>query len=175
MNPSAKAIMDAAERHMRVAGLDGFSFRDIASEIGMKSSSVHYHFPTKESLVSAVVRRYVSLMSERIDRRMAAEADPVQVWTRIIGDSLLSEDGMCPCTVLGASARALSPGIAMEVARFFRMCLDKLTAEGLPRDRASAVLSTLVGALVVSNALGDADEYHRATGSLRLRQSEIVA
>jgi hypothetical protein len=47
MNDSAKAIMDAAERHIWAGGLCGFSFRDITAEIGMKSSSVHYHFPPK--------------------------------------------------------------------------------------------------------------------------------
>src|SRR6478752_8675700 len=38
--------MDLAESHMRVAGYAGFSFRDLAAEIGIKSASVHHHFPT---------------------------------------------------------------------------------------------------------------------------------
>jgi len=36
----------------------------------------------------------------------------------------------------------------------------------LPRKNASTLLSTLVGALVVSNALGDLTEYGRATEAL---------
>jgi TetR/AcrR family transcriptional regulator, transcriptional repressor for nem operon len=78
MNDSAKAIMDAAERHIWASGLGGFSFRDIEAEIGMKSSSVHYHFPTKENLAAAVVRRYVSAMVALIDRRLESGADPVR-------------------------------------------------------------------------------------------------
>jgi TetR/AcrR family transcriptional regulator, transcriptional repressor for nem operon len=175
MNDSAKAIMDAAERHMRVGGLAGFSFRDIAAEIGMKSASVHYHFPTKENLAAAVVRRYATWMSEQIDRRLQCDGDPIRVWTDTIGEALLSDERMCPCTVLGAAARGLSPAIAAEVRDFFRMCLDKLEAEGVPRNHASALLSTLIGALVLTNALGDAKEYDRATGALSGRLGEIVA
>ncbi len=51
------AIMDAAERRMQLGGFGGFSFREIAADVGIKSSSVHYHFPTKEDLAAAVIRR----------------------------------------------------------------------------------------------------------------------
>jgi TetR/AcrR family transcriptional repressor of nem operon len=36
------AIMDAAERRMQRGGFGGFSFREIAADVGIKSSSVHY-------------------------------------------------------------------------------------------------------------------------------------
>ena len=48
------AILDAAERRMQIGGFGGFSFREIAADVGIKSSSVHYHFPTKENLAAAV-------------------------------------------------------------------------------------------------------------------------
>jgi AcrR family transcriptional regulator len=52
------AILNAAEARMRLGGFNGFSFRDIAADVGVKSSSVHYHFPTKETLAAAVIHRY---------------------------------------------------------------------------------------------------------------------
>jgi TetR/AcrR family transcriptional regulator, transcriptional repressor for nem operon len=55
MSTIAEAIMDAAELRMRGGGFNGFSFREIADDVGIKSSSVHYHFPTKEKLAAAVV------------------------------------------------------------------------------------------------------------------------
>ena len=57
MNEILAAIMDAAERRMRIGGFNGFSFREIAADVGVKSASVHYHFPTKENLAAAVTRR----------------------------------------------------------------------------------------------------------------------
>ena len=73
---------------------------------------------------------------------------------------------MCPCTVLGAGSRDLPPKVASEVRSFFRMCLHKLVAEGLSPGNAAEVLSTLTGALVVANALGDTAAFDRATRDL---------
>jgi TetR/AcrR family transcriptional repressor of nem operon len=36
---TAERLMDVAEAHMRGAGYGGFSFRDLAAEIGIKSAS----------------------------------------------------------------------------------------------------------------------------------------
>jgi TetR/AcrR family transcriptional repressor of nem operon len=55
------------------------------------------------------------------------------------------------------------------VKAFFQMCLDKLVAEGVAPSTAAELLSTITGALVVANALGDPTAYDRAIGDL-LRQ-----
>ena len=49
---TVEAIMDAAERRIRELGYNGFSFRDIAADVGIKSASVHHHFPTKPALAA---------------------------------------------------------------------------------------------------------------------------
>lgn len=175
MSESARAILDAAERRMRVGGLGGFSFREIAVDVGVKSSSVHYHFPTKEKLAAAVVRRYTKQVSEYIDQRMVSDSDPIRVWTQVMRETVLSEGRMCPCTVLGAVALDLSKEVATEVQAFFQMCLGKLVVAGLSRNRASELLATLIGALVVTNALSDREEYDRATSELRGQPKKIAA
>jgi TetR/AcrR family transcriptional repressor of nem operon len=58
MNETAERLMDLAEARIREAGYRGFSFRDLAAEIGIKSASVHHHFPTKAGMAAAVARRY---------------------------------------------------------------------------------------------------------------------
>jgi TetR/AcrR family transcriptional repressor of nem operon len=166
MSDVANAIMDAAERRMRISGFNGFSFREIAAAVGIKSSSVHYHFPTKEDLAAAVTRRYTERVGAHIEQELATGMDPAKVWTRAFRGTLHSEEHMCPCTVLGAAPRDLPPQVAIEVQRFFRMCLDKLIAAGLSPDGAAKLLATITGAMVVANALGDMDAYDRATAEL---------
>jgi TetR/AcrR family transcriptional repressor of nem operon len=163
------AIMDAAERRMQLGGFGGFSFREIAADVGLKSSSVHYHFPTKENLAAAVIRRWAEETSEFIDNELERDPDPVRVWTNAFRGTAVSEGRMCPCTVLGAASQDLPPEAAQEVKAFFKMCLDKLVAEGLSASSAAEVLSTITGALVLANALGDAAAYDRATDLLRQR------
>jgi TetR/AcrR family transcriptional repressor of nem operon len=166
MSDPKTAIIDAAERRMQLGGFGGFSFRDIAADVGVKSSSVHYHFPTKEDLAAAVIRRWAEKTSKQIDAAFEKDPDPVRVWTKAFRGTAVSEGRMCPCTVLGAGSRDLPPKVASEVKSFFRMCLDKLVAEGLSPSDAAGVLSTITGALVVANALGDAAAFDRATRDL---------
>ena len=174
MSDIKTAILDAAERRMQFGGFGGFSFREIAADVGIKSSSVHYHFPTKENLAAAVIRRWAERTSERIDEQLGKNPDPVSVWTNAFRRTAVSEGHICPCTVLGAASQDLPPEVASEVRGFFRMCLDKLVAEGLSANAATEFLSTLTGALVVANALSDIGAYDRATKNL-LRPREPVS
>jgi TetR/AcrR family transcriptional repressor of nem operon len=159
-------IMDAAERRIQLGGFGGFSFREIAADVGIKSSSVHYHFPTKEDLAAAVVRRWSEETSAYIDEELEKDPDPVRVWTNAFRGTAISDGHICPCTVLGAASQDLPPQVANEVKGFFKMCLDKLTAEGLPASDAAKFLSTITGALLIANALGDTAAYDRATSEL---------
>jgi TetR/AcrR family transcriptional repressor of nem operon len=169
MNDVKTAILDAAERRIQLGGFGGFSFREIATDVGIKSSSVHYHFPTKEDLAAAVIRRWGEETSKFVDEALQKDSDPVRVWTKAFRSTALSEGRMCPCTVLGAASQDLPPQVAKEVKAFFQMCLDKMVAERVPLNTAAEVLSTITGALVVANALGDPTAYDRAIGDL-LRQ-----
>ena len=76
MSDMKAAIMDAAERRMQTGGFGGFSFREIAVDVGIKSSSVHHHFPTKEELAAAVIRRWAEHTSESIDQEFEKDPDP---------------------------------------------------------------------------------------------------
>jgi TetR/AcrR family transcriptional repressor of nem operon len=173
MSDIKTAILNAAERRMQFGGFGGFSFREIAADVGIKSSSVHYHFPTKENLAAAVIRRWAERTSERIEEQLEKNPDPVSVWTNAFRGTAVSEGHICPCTVLGAASQDLPPEVASEVRGFFKMCLDKLVAEGLSANAATKFLSTLTGALVLANALGDTGAYDRATKDL-LRPREPV-
>src|ERR1700760_4082745 len=126
MSDIKTAILNAAERRMQFGGFGGFSFREIAADVGVKSSSVHYHFPTKEALAAAVIRRWAMSTSEFIDKALERNPDdPVRVWTKAFRGTAMSKGRMCPCTVLGAASQDLPTEVALEVKGFFKMCLDK--------------------------------------------------
>lgn len=166
MNEIASAIMDAAERRIRYGGFSGFSFREIAADVGVKSSSVHYHFPTKETLAAAVVHRYTDRVAAFVGDQVAAGQDPIKVWTCVFRNSLQSNEGMCLGGVLGAAACDLPPEVAAEVRRFFKICLEMIEAAGLSPDSATQMLAKLEGAMLVANALGDIEAFDRATSEL---------
>ena len=53
-------LLDAAERLTQTRGFNGFSYRDLEQAIGIKTASIHYHFPTKSDLGVAMADRYVA-------------------------------------------------------------------------------------------------------------------
>lgn len=69
MNETADKLMDLAEARIRNAGYSGFSFRDLAVKLGIKSAGVHHHFPTKAAMAKAVARRYGNRFLAAVKRR----------------------------------------------------------------------------------------------------------
>lgn len=158
--------MDAAERRIREAGYDGFSFRQIATDVGVKSASVHYHFPTKKMLVIAVARRYRERFLTVIEREHAAGSSVVDVWRNAFRRSLREDGRACLCGTLGITANGLAVGVAMEVRHFFEAGIEQMIANGLKREEAEHVLALLEGAMLTSIAMGDVILFDRATKSL---------
>ena len=47
---TASRILDVAERLAQTQGYNGFSYADIAAELGITKASLHYHFASKADL-----------------------------------------------------------------------------------------------------------------------------
>src|SRR5699024_11730842 len=45
-------------------GTNAFSYKDISKEIGIKTSSIHYYFPTKNDLIVAVLEHVIQKNKE---------------------------------------------------------------------------------------------------------------
>jgi AcrR family transcriptional regulator len=112
--PTGKAgeILDSAERQARRRGYNGFSFRDLAADVGIKSASVHYHFPTKAELGAAVAQRY----TERFMAHLGDPADPevapdalLERYVAAFRRALVRDRQMCLCGLLGAEVESLPP------------------------------------------------------------------
>jgi AcrR family transcriptional regulator len=75
-----RAILEAAARLFRQRGYAAVSLRDIAEAVGMKTGSLYYHFPSKESLVEEILTLGTQGAMEASRRAVAAlgaNADPV--------------------------------------------------------------------------------------------------
>ena len=51
-------ILDAAQDLVQTCGFNAFSYRDVAEKIHIRTASIHYHFPKKDDLALALIRRY---------------------------------------------------------------------------------------------------------------------
>ncbi len=101
-------LMAAADLLQRV-GYASFSFRDLAEAVGIRSASVHYHFPSKADLGVALVELLRQRTLER--ERTLTEAHPdvrarlVALFSHIEGSC--TEGKSCPINILQAEYAVL--------------------------------------------------------------------
>lgn len=153
VSDTADAIMDAAERRIKDAGYNGFSFREIAVEVGVKSASVHYHFPTKKALAAAVAHRYTDRFLLAVDKDFARGSPAVEAWIAGFRRALSDDGKMCLCGALGAASRDLPGEVLIEARRFFQLGITKLAETGLSKARAMQIIAALEGGMLLATVL----------------------
>lgn len=170
VTPAASRVLDVAERLIARRGYNGFSYEDIARQIGIRKPSIHHHFATKAELVAVLAQRYTHRFRTallEIDGRHGQASARLRAYAALFEQTYRRDGELCVCGILGAEAESLPTPAADEVARFFRVNLDWLTATfaagaeagelRLPRSAAAhaqACLALLEGAMVVGRGLG---------------------
>lgn len=160
MTNTTERIMDAAESRIRHYGYHAVSFRDLADDLGIKSASVHYHFPQKEDLGLALVERYsktfFALLAERAAKAKTSN-DKLSAFCKTYAEALNASDKICLCGILGAESGGLPDPLNAAVAAFFDENV-KWVWQALPSDMESAkrkatavqVVATLQGAMMLA-------------------------
>jgi TetR/AcrR family transcriptional repressor of nem operon len=159
LSPTAERIVDIAERLIQQRGFNGFSYEDIASEIGIRKPSIHHHFSSKDSLAIVVAQRY----TYRVKKQLLAIEESGQTYqaqltqyAELFDKTYSDERRLCPFGILGAECATLSESIRFEIGRFFSANLEWL-AEVLGRGRIAGEFSYAIAdkeqALIVLSAL----------------------
>lgn len=168
---TADKILDVAEKAARLGGYHAFSFRDIAAEIGIKSASVHYHFPTKEALGAALAQRYTERFLEGLgDPTAAPPSDRLNDYTNAYAKALKTDGLMCLCGMFGAEVQKLPEEVARQTREFFLRNLRWLEAvfmstgidDASAQQSATRMIATLEGALILARTLEDDTLFDKA-------------
>lgn len=178
-----EAILEAARKAAQSHGYSGLNFRDLAEQVGIKSASVHYHFPTKADLGVAVARRYWENTARELEELSTASKDSEQAlhaYPGIFRKSLESENRLCLCSFMAAEYDDLPEAVKVEVQAFADVnvaWLEKtlVAAHVDPekaRARARASFSAIAGAQLMARSRADLGlfdslvETYRASGLL---------
>lgn len=184
---SATRVLDAAELLVQQRGYNGFSYADIAARLDVTKPALHYHFPTKAALGTAVLHRYTERFRDALDGLDAMEAStPVDRLEGYAGlyRSVLSNQRMCLCGMLAAEYDTLPEPMQAEVLAFFDLnerwlegvLIDgsedgSLSIRGEPVDASRMIVDCLEGAVLVARPFYDLERFDRAAavllGSLR--------
>jgi len=178
-----EAILEAGQLAVQAHGYNALSFRELAKEVGIKSASVHYHFPTKGDLAAALAGRYADEAEAFLADLSASGQDHDAVVTAYAGAfrvALANDNRMCLCGIMTAEYDDLPPQARSEVDRFARintewlMALLSVRRPGEPKDalrqRAVAIFAAVEGAQLIARgrkdiaAFDEIIETYRAVG-----------
>lgn len=133
-------ILEVAERLAQTRGFNGFSYADIAAELGMTKASLHYHFATKAELGCALIEGYSRRFNAALAEIDAAHAsEPLRRYVQLY-QNVLVRDRMCLCGMLAAEYSTLPPAMRSELRNFFDMN-ESWLASNLERGRKAGALS----------------------------------
>jgi TetR/AcrR family transcriptional repressor of nem operon len=161
-------ILQEAEFLIRTRGYAAFSYADLAERVQITKASIHYYFPTKEELITVLLREYIKRFVATlatIRRHYPAAGDRLRAYAHLFLEGF--EKGMLPlCGALSAERSALPETLRPQVEDFFQIHLDWLAGvlvEGRaagalkpdvsPEQAALLLLSTLEGGTFVGWAL----------------------
>jgi len=177
-------LLDHAQTLIKQRGYNGFSYRDLAALVGVKTSSIHYYFPSKEDLALEAVNTYSSgVLAEMyaIDSSLAADKQ-LERYVRLFGKLLVDGNTICLCGMLAAEIGALPEPVALAVRGFFNaneVWLAKVLAQGAqegslrfngsPERAARALYAAFQGSLLASRLFQSKDRLNEVAGSLKIQ------
>ena len=172
LNDTAHKILDAAQAMVMTEGFNAFSYKDLQNEVGVKTSSIHYYFPTKQDLAFALVERHNARLLNRledINKEVPKGIDKIKAF----GESFINIAGQgkfCLCGMLTSDLLSMSDEGTQALKDFFfdteRWLADAIRQgieegdikETTPvKEAATNFLATLEGGILIARARkGDA-------------------
>jgi len=161
--------MDVAQELVQTRGFHGFSFRDISAKVGIRTASIHYYFPTKDDLGSAMLARIQAGFNEALEQ-IYQECDQSEVKLRrfaaIFMDTFGGGDRLCPFCMFATAQETVSEPVRAQVMAFWNCgeeWLVRVLEDGRRRGEwrqdledihivARTFISALEGAMVTSRA-----------------------
>lgn len=167
-------LLDVAQDLVQRRGINGMSFQDLSDAVGIRKASVHHHFPSKTTMVSALLQRYRLEFRREVElilRSRKSAASKLKAYFGLFASTLkqTGQDKGCLCGMLAAELLSLEAENVEQVRGFFRenhRFIEQILNEGrsdgslaFPGETAAMarlVFSTLEGALLVARCEGGA-------------------
>lgn len=169
MIDTKQRILDSAMRLVQSHSYAGFSFQDIADEVGIRKASIYSHFRSKEELAERVLEEaryfFESEISPLTEERVEVQLDSyLGLFRRVFSGG----ERMCPGGSFAAVWSSVSPSLQAAVQDFTEFHLTLI--EGIlrrgrdlgsfkangqtPGQQALLILSNIEGAVLMARITG---------------------
>jgi AcrR family transcriptional regulator len=165
-----ETIIDTADQLIRSNGFNAFSFKDISNKIGIKTASIHYHFPTKSDLAVATIKEHVERF-EQLKSELSNKSPLLKLKGFLsIYSQAKSENKVCLVGSLATDLNTVDATVKKELKAFAERVLNWVTeilADGkkqkvfefqiTPRTKALMVITNALAIVQLSRLTKDED------------------
>jgi len=175
-------ILHSAQELIQSRGFNAFSFRDIAAQVGIRSASIHHHFPTKEDLGKEVIANYRQALMKGLAAISGSKKQPeaqLQGLIALLAESVKSGKKVCLCAMLMSDSATLDRGMQQqlvkmieEVEQWLALLLERGKAEkafsfsGDPAILGRALFAGFQGIMMCVRVHGEPERFSKAAKAL---------
>lgn len=178
MAPTEQRILDSAQELLQSRGYNGFSYKDIAADVNIKTSSIHYHFGTKQALVESLFERYSRAYFAALDEITNHNENAISALQGFchIFEQTARSGKFCMCGSLAAVHYAVPNTLNEKIARFTRKSeqwLEQVLKQGVENGElrlntsieayAAVLFAALEGALMLCQTSDKGVDAFKAT------------
>ena len=175
ISTTREEILNVARNLIQTRSYLGFSFQDVADQVGIRKPSLYHHFQTKEALgvevlqeATAAFRRWAAATSPTAGRKLSAYFDLYR-WDLRAGSS------MCPAGALAPGWDCIEPKLRNAVRSLRDEQVQWLSRvfSADPRNRrragelAAFVFAACQGALLSARMTGAVEDFDAVIAQLR--------
>jgi TetR/AcrR family transcriptional repressor of nem operon len=114
-----KKALQRGHYYLQTVGFNGFSFQDLANDLGIRKASLHYYFSSKEDLGLALIQEYEHHFNLFIEKSANLPAiRQFEKWIQYFYTMSKDHLRLCPIGVLSCELNTLSPKMQKQLSRF---------------------------------------------------------
>lgn len=163
-------IIQFADILIRQKGYNAFSFYEISDKVGIKTASIHYHFPTKSDLGVSVIDWHIENLNELIERLKRKSSTEKLDYFFSIYSNIQKENNVCLVGSLATDFNTLDHKVQNKLKEFADLVLNWVSGfledgrnenifdfEGEPRNKALMIISNMLAIVQLTRLTDDKD------------------
>jgi len=180
MSDTRQQIIELAMELLQQRGFNGFSYKDIAQQLGVRNAAIHYHFPNKSDLGVALAQCYQDRFRYYVKKfEHSSYREKLEAYLSIAVSFVRQGRRVCPLGVLEAEFFTLPQAVQQAAQSLDAEMRDWLSQvlqhgreagefhfNGNAADKALMITAAGQGALQIARAAGD-DAFYSALRQIK--------
>jgi len=148
-------LIQVAMQTIQKSGINSLTMRELGEAVGIKSSSVMYHFKNKDGLIEILLQTYSDVFFKYLDELDRSYQDKKERLDKFVDifEGVLDEDKFCLCGMLAAENESLDETTSQNTKDFFQRTQKwialNLDGQNNSAEMAMVIISSLEGALLL--------------------------